>query len=701
MTKQMPSKTARSVCPHDCPSTCALDVELIDSRTIGRVRGAKDDPYTDGVICEKVARYAERIHHPDRLLYPLKRTGEKGADQWARISWDDALNEIAQNFIAIEKADGAEAIWPYFYAGTMGKVQRDSIHRLRHAKGYSRQYATICSMVSWGGFVAGTGEMGGVSPEEMAHSDCVVIWGTNPVHTQVNVMTHAMKARKNGARIVVIDLYRTATMQQADMGLVVRPGSDGALACAVMHILLRDNLADRDYLEANTDFDDGFAAHLARKTPEWASRITGLNVAEIEAFATLVGKTKRTYFRLGYGFTRQRNGATNMHAALSIPAMTGAWAYPGGGAFHSNSGIWGLDTSQIEGPHLAKTTTRNLDMSEIGPILTGDEMALKHGGPVKALLIQNTNPLVVAPEQEKVRQGFLRDDLFTVVHEQFMTETAELADIVLPATMFLEHEDFYTRGGHTRILYGPKIIEAPGETRSNQFVINELAKRLGVGMLESFQTTDKEMVLDTFARSGIDAAEIVKTGFVEKFQGEEQSHFRNGFSWPDKKYRFKPDWAETQAGKDVDLVCNPIELPLYADWWDVNERADKQHPFKLATSPARGYLNTSFNETPGSQKREKVPTLLLHPDDAREIGVGKGDHVQVGNDRGETVLTVTLFDGLQRGVVVAESLHPNKMHKGGKGINTLIGSDPVPPFGGAAFHDAAVWLKAGGACDTV
>lgn len=694
MNKPVTPTIARSVCPHDCPSTCALDVEVLDAKTIGRVRGAKEDPYTSGVICEKVARYAERIHNPNRLLYPLKRIGKKGAGEWARISWDEALDEVAERFLAIEKEHGAEAIWPYMYAGTMGHVQRDSIQRLRHAKGYSRQYATICAMISWGGFVAGTGQLGGVNPEEMAHSDCVVIWGTNPVHTQVNVMTHAMKARKqNGAKVVVIDLYRSATMEQADIGLVLRPGSDGALALAVMHILLRDDLADRAYLKSHTDFDDDFAAHLAEKTPEWAAKITGLSVAEIEDFAQLVGRTKKTYFRLGYGFTRQRNGATNMHAALSIPAMTGAWAHKGGGALHSNSGTWGLDKSRIEGDQLAATKTRNLDMSEIGPILVGNAEALKQGGPVKALLIQNTNPVVVAPDQSMVQAGFLRDDLFTVVHEQFMTETAELADIVLPATMFLEHEDYYTRGGHTRILYGPKIVEAPGETRSNLFVINELAKRLGVEAIGYFGATDRELVMDTLRRSNIDVESVVETGFVEKYQGDERSHYKNGFGWPDGKYRFKPDWVETQKRKGVDLVCDPAIMPKFADWWDVNEYADEQHPFKLATSPARAFLNTTFNETPGSQKREGAPSLLLHPLDASDLAVGEGDDVRIGNARGEVVLTVRLFDGVQRGVVVAESLHPNKAHKRGRGINILIGSDPVPPFGGAAFHDAAVWIK--------
>ncbi len=695
MNKPADVRVARSVCPHDCPSTCALDVEVVDGNTIGRVRGAKDDPYTAGVICEKVARYSQRIHHPDRLLHPMRRSGAKGDGSWQRVSWDDALDEIAERFLKAEREFGAESVWPYYYAGTMGHVQRDGIHRLRHARGYSRQYGTICSMIAWAGYTAGTGLLAGVNPEQMAESDCVVIWGTNPVHTQVNVMTHAMKARKQrGAKVVVVDIYRTATMEQADMGLVIRPGSDGALAAAVMHVLLRDGLADRDYMSRFTDFSADFEAHLQERSPEWAAGITGLPVAEIEAFAHLVGQTKRSFFRLGYGFTRQRNGATNMHAALSIPAMTGAWQYRGGGAFHSNSGIWGLDKSLIEGAALAERETRNLDMSELGPILTGDAKALKGGGPVKAMLIQNTNPAVVVPDQELARQGFLRDDLFVAVHEQFMTETAELADIVLPATMFLEHHDFYTRGGHTRILYGPQVVEAPGEAKSNLFVINELAKRLGVTDEEHFGRSDEEMVFETFRRSGYKGLdEIAETGFVERGLPEEKARFADGFAWADGRYRFAPDWLETQTRKNVDLVCDVADMPRFADYWDINEPTDAEHPYRLATSPARAFLNTSFNETPGSQKREGHPSLLVHPEDAVALGVAEGDDVRVGNRRGEVVLTVRIGDGAQTGVMIAESLHPNKAHKTGKGINTLIGSDPVPPFGGAAFHDAAVWVR--------
>ena len=419
------SEIGHSACPHDCPSTCALDVEILGPDRIGRVHGAKDNSYTAGVICAKVARYAERVHHPDRLLKPLVRAGAKGEGTWKEASWEAALDLVAERLLQAEEKHGSETVWPYYYAGTMGLVQRDGIDRLRHAKKYSGLFDIICTNLAWTGFTMGTGRLRGPDPREMAKSDCVVIWGTNAVVTQVNVMTHAVRARKErGAKIVVIDIYDNATMKQADMGLIVKPGTDGALACAVMHVLFRDGLADRDYLARYTDDPAGLEAHLQSRTPRMGGGDHRLPVAEIEAFARLVGTTKRTFFRLGYGFSRQRNGAVNMHAALSIAAVTGAWQYEGGGAFHSNSGIFKLDKSGIEGSSYADPRIRHLDQSKIGRVLTGDAEALYGGPPVTAMLVQNTNPANVAPEQRLVRQGLLRDDLFTCVHEQFMTDTA-------------------------------------------------------------------------------------------------------------------------------------------------------------------------------------------------------------------------------------------------------------------------------------
>ena len=692
-------KTGHSACPHDCPSTCALDVEILDERTIGRVRGAKDNSYTAGVICAKVARYAERVHHPDRLKHPLVRAGAKGAGQWKEASWEAALDLIAERFLKAERDYGSESVWPYYYAGTMGLVQRDSINRLRFAKRYSNQFDSFCTNMAWTGYFAGTGSLTGPDPREMAKADVVVIWGTNAAATQVNVMTHAVRARKErGAKIVVIDVYANATVRQADMGIVLKPGTDGAFACAVMHVLFRDGFADWDYLERYTDDPKGLEAHLQTRTPEWAAAITGLSVEEIEAFAHLVGKTKRTYFRLGYGFTRQRNGAVNMHAAASIACVTGAFLYEGGGAFHSNSGIFKMDKREIEGRAMQDMGLRFLDQSKIGRILTGDAQALYGGPPVMAMLVQNTNPMNVTPEQRLVRKGFAREDLFVAVHEQFMTDTAKMADVVLPATTFLEHDDIYRGGGQQHVVLGPKLIEPLADARPNIFVINELAKRLGVGDLPGFDLDERTLINNMNANSDLPQFdELKEKRFVDLQPPFEDAHYINGFKWPDGKFRFRPDWTGSPSPNKppevMGLQGDFQSIPEFPDYWEVIETADAEHPFRMTTSPAHNFLNSTFAETPTSLAKEIRPELLIHPDDAAELGIENGERIEIGNHRGELVLHAVLRAGQKRGVVVSEGIFPNSTFERGEGINILIGAEPAAPYGGLAVHDTKIWIR--------
>ncbi|MCA1952651.1 MAG: molybdopterin oxidoreductase family protein [Hyphomicrobiales bacterium] len=682
-----------SVCPHDCPSACSLEVELPGNNRIGRVRGLAAQTYTDGVICAKVARYAERIHHPERLTEPLLRVGPKGSGQFRPIGWDEALDRAAEAFLAAEAESGSEAVWPYYYAGTMGLVMRDGIHRLRHAKRYSGMFDTICTNPAWTGYVAGTGRLAGVDPREMAKSDCVVIWGTNAVHTQVNVMHHAIKARKaRGAPIIAVDVYMNDTMKQADMPLLVRPGTDAALACAILHVLLREDLADRAYLAKYTDFSPEIEAHLASRTPDWAEAICGVPAGEIEAAARLLGARPRAFFRLGYGFARQRNGAVAMHAALCIPTLLGAWQHEGGGAFHSNSGTYGISKRMIEGLDLFDPAVRMLDQSRIGAVLTGDPAALKHGPPVKAMLIQNTNPANVAPDQAKVRAGFLREDLFTVVHEHFMTDTALLADLVLPATMFLEHDDLYQGGGHTHLMLGPKLVEPPGQCRSNHEVICDLARRLGAEH-PGFAMSPRAHIDWALTQSGRGSlAEIEREGFLDTDPPFARAHFLEGFGHRDGRFRFAPDWTRVPLKSDG-LMGPWQDMPRLPDHWAAIEAATPDLPFRLVTAPARSFLNSTFSETPGSRKREGAPRLLIHPEDAAALGLAPGEMVRVSNARGAVEIAVEPFAGLRRGVVVAEGIHPNGAHRRGEGINMLTGADPVAPRGGAAFHDNAVAIR--------
>jgi anaerobic selenocysteine-containing dehydrogenase len=682
-----------SACPHDCPSTCALEVELLDTHTIGRVRGSKDNDYTAGVICAKVARYAEREHHANRLLHPLRRVGPKGSGEFAPISWDDALDVVAENFLKSEQRHGAESVWPYYYAGTMGLVMRDGIHRLRHVKKYSGFHSTICVNPAYSGFAAGVGRIAGPDPREMAKSDLVVIWGTNAVNTQVNVMTHAVRARKErGAKIAAVDIYMNGTMAQADLPVLVKPGTDAALACAVMHCLFRDGYADWDYLDKYTDAPRELETHLATRDPAWASAITGTPVETIEEFAKLIGERKRAFFRLGYGFSRSRNGAASMHAASCIAAVTGAWALEGGGAFHNNADIYKLDKTLIEGLDAHDPSVRMLDQSRIGAILTGEREALQGSGPVMAMIVQNTNPVSVAPDQNKVKQGFAREDLFVCVHEQFMTETARMADIVLPATTFLEHDDVYRGGGHQYIILGPKLVEPPGECRNNHDVIAALAKRVGAAH-PGFDMTPRELIdqmLQASKRGTL--AELEASRWIDCQPPFRQAHYLDGFAWPDGKFRFKPDWPTVPFRSPYQ--CGPVaDMPGLPDYWASIEAADADHPFRLATSPARGFLNSTFNETPSSIAAEKRPTVMIHPDDAKVHRIGDGDFVVLGNTRGEVRLHARLFDGVRRGVLIAESIWPNSAYADGCGINSLTGADAIAPYGGAAFHDNKVWIR--------
>ncbi len=681
----MSKNTAYSVCPHDCPSVCALEVELLDSNRIGKINGSRAVPYTNGIVCGKVARYAERIHHPDRLLYPLKRVGPKGSGQFQRISWDEALDTAADEFLKAERNHGAESVWPYFYGGTMGLLMRKGINRLRHARGYSNMAGTICVGLANPGWQAGAGGFNGVDAREMAQSEVIVIWGMNPVSTQVHVMSYALEAVRNGARLVVVDPYRTKTAQRADLHLALRPGTDAALACAVMHVIFRDGYADRDYMARYTDAPDELEQHVKSKTPEWAANITGLSVEQIETFAQLYGSTQKSYIRLGYGFTRSRNGAVNMHAVSCLPALTGAWSVAGGGALYSLSALAAVDMQLIEAPELARAGTRTLDMSRIGDILCGDTDALAGGGEVKAMLIQNCNPMVVAPESAKVRAGFAREDLFVCVHEQFMTETAQMADIVLPATMFLEHDDIYNPGAHAVLQVARSVLPAAGECRSNHEVICALGKRLGVSH-PAFEMTAWEVVDKSLRLSGYpDAEQIHAQRGLDVSTSFEDAHFMNGFLHADKRFHFKADWSGLgRVGPG---------MPTLPDHWAITDEISEQRPYRLVTAPAQNFLNTSFNETASSCKKEKQPKAMIHVDELNKIGAADGDLVRIGNDRGSVLLMAEAVSGQHPDSIIVEGIWPNSAFIEGLGINALVSSEPAFPSGGAVFHDTSVWLK--------
>ena len=678
-----------SACPHDCPSTCALEVERIDANTIGRVYGARDNDYTAGVVCAKVARYAERVHHPERLGQPLRRVGEKGVGRSAfePLDWDDALDEVAERLARAAQRDGNEAVWPYYYAGTMGLVQRDGIERLRHVMRYSRQHSTFCTALVDAGWIAGTGAKRGVDPREMAMSDLIVVWGGNPVNTQVNVMQHIARAkRERGAKLVVVDPYRTGTAQKAHLHLMPRPGTDGALACGVMHVLFAEGFADREYMQRYTDVPEELERHLRTRDPAWASAVSGVPVETIVEFARLYGATERSFLRMGYGLSRSRNGAANVHAVSCLPAVTGAWRHQGGGALYSNRDIYGIDQSVIMGLDAIDQSVRVLDQSRIGPVLCGDPRDLQGGPPVTAVFMQNTNPMMVAPQTLDVRAGFARDDLFLCVHEQFMTETAAMADIVLPATTFLEHDDMYQAGGHTYFQVTRKVIEPFAESRSNHQVLCELARRLGARH-PGFEMSEWQLIEDALRRSGRpDAVQLHEQHWHDCALGFETMHFLDGFANEDGRFHFAPDWSLRGPSH--------ASMPRLPDHLAIIDEADERQPFRMVTAPARNYLNSSFTETPSSIAHEGRPTVMVHPQDLAELGIDDGERVRIGNARASVVLHARAFDGVQRGVVVVESVWPNAAFEEGLGINALTSAEPGIPNGGAVYHDTAVWLRA-------
>lgn len=675
-----------SVCPHDCPSACALEAERLDARTIGRVRGAGDNAYTRGVVCAKVSRYAERVHHPDRLTTPLRRVGAKGEGRFEPISWDEALDTVAAEFNAAAERFGPETVWAYYYGGTMGLVQKRGILRLTRLMGYSGMERTICATPAKFGWLAGAGRLAGVDPREILDSELVVFWGCNAVATQIHTMNLAMEARReNGAKVIVVDPYRNRTAAMADQHLAVKPGTDGALACAVMHVLFAEGLADRDYLAAFTDRPEDLEAHLKTRGPAWAAGITGLSEEEIVSFAQAYGSTKKSFLRLGLGFSRSRNGPANVHAVSCLPAVTGAWKEKGGGALMMSSGVFHVDTAFVDGLDADRPDTRMLDMSRLGAILAGEEADLQGGPPVTAMIMQNTNPAVVNPDSARVREGLLRDDLFLCVHEQLPTETTKYADIVLPATTFLEHDDLYTSYGQSFLQVGKRVIEPLPGARSNHLVLSALMERLGTSHpandMNAWQLIDR-----TLSDSGYgDADTLAEERWLDCAVDFDTAHFLKGFGHEDGKFRFAPDWA----------ALGPLgaSMPDFPDHMETIEAADETHPFRLVTAPARNFLNTSFTEAPTSVKSEGRPTARIHPDDCAELGLAEGDAVRLGNRRGSVVVHTQPFDGLQRGVVVVESIWPESAFVEGRGINTLIGAEPIPPAGGAAFHDCAVRME--------
>ncbi|MBF0425184.1 MAG: molybdopterin oxidoreductase family protein [Magnetococcales bacterium] len=678
----MPVTEYRGTCPLDCPSACALLVRVDAKERLESIRGNPDHPFTRGVICGKVNRYRE-IQEGPRIEHPLVRTGSKGQGQFRKASWDEALDIVAQNLRQAMEQHGPESILPYYYGGTMGIVQRPAWDRLTHRLGWSRLEKNICSGIGQAGWQAGVGKGIGPDPKEMLESDLIILWGINAVSTNINLMTFVKEARRRGATLLVVDPYRNRTARLADHHVAPRPGTDAALAVAMMHVLLEEGFEDKSYLAAFTDFDAELRAHLGERTPEWAAAITGLTAAEIRAFARRYGQARAPFIRIGYGMTRHNNGAVNVHAVSCLPAITGAWARPGGGILFSTG-----DALRINDEPVRQTAwmdpsavTRLLDMSRLGAILTDTSLA----PPVSALIVANANPAASCPDLRRVHAGLAREELFTVVHEQVMSDTALWADVVLPATTFLEHADLYKSYGQNTLQYARPVLPPRAQARCNHDLVNAIAKRLGCDD-EPFTWSVSETIERTLAASGVPATDAWNgKSWLDFTPDPDAAHFRKGFAQPDGRFHFRPGWQNTR-------------MPPLPDHWPVNQRDQLHHaeryPLDFMTPPAHDVLNSTFTAAEEARRRRGPPRLWIHPDDAQARGIEDGAPVSVFNDLGGLTMTAKITSDVRPGLCLCESNYHGAEFPEGVSLNALTHGDRVAPAGGAAFHDNRVEVKA-------
>jgi anaerobic selenocysteine-containing dehydrogenase len=659
-------------------------VTVEDGRAVG-VRGDPEHPFTNGFLCTKVSRYHERTHSPDRLLYPMRRVGEKGEGRFERVSWDEALDEIAGRFAEIAASeDGPEAILPYSYAGTMGLVQGESMdRRFFHRLGASLLARTICATAGSEGWAATVGASIGTDPEQFHKARLIVLWGTNTLTSNVHLWPRILEARKAGAEIVAIDPYRNRTAAAADRWLAIRPGTDAALALAVAHVAFRDGLADRDYLERYTIGADLFERRAAEWSPARAAAVTGLAADEIEWLARRYAVVRPTAIRLNYGLQRHAGGGSAVRAIAALPAVTGAWRDAGGGALLSASGVFDVDKSALARPDLIRGNPRTINMVRLG------EALLEARPPVRAIYVYNSNPAAVAPDQAKVLEGLGREDLFTVVHEQFQTDTADYADLLLPATTQLEHFDVVKPYGHFSLMCNTPAVTPQGEARPNSEVFRQLAARMGFDE-PCFRETDREIAAAAIRSShprmaGISLEALEERGWARVEVPDDWAPFaEGGFPTPSGKCEL---YSERLAAAGFD------PLPCYVpprESAEVSPDLAARYPLALISPPAHSFLNSTFANGRRGLAAEREPSLLIHPADAAARGVAEGAYVVAFNDRGRVRLRALVSRDVREGVVVAPSVWWNKLSPDGTNVNQTTSQAVTDLGGGATFYDNLV-----------
>lgn len=663
-------KEYKSVCPYDCPDACGLIVSVDNNKVIS-VRGDRAHAFTRGTLCPKMAHYEKVIHSPLRLKSPMKRVGKKGIgeDQYTRISWDEALDAIVNNFKETIDTYGSESILRYSYAGTMGVIQSPAADYFFRCIGATDQDRGICSPAKQAGFRSVYGDTLAIKPQEAQHSDLIVLWGINATATDVHILHDVNIAKKKGARVWIIDTHKTYTFSQAHEHIYVKPGSDGALALGMLHIIHRDGLADIDFIKKHVQgYDELVKEVLLDFTPGKAAEICGVSVERMTEFAHAYAKSKAPFIRLGSGLSRYGNGAMTCRAINALPAVVGAWQYPGGGLLSSASGSKFIGKDVMQQAHVHAPAKRLMPMIKLGEMLINPE-----GTKVHSLYIFSSNPAITAPDQNVVRRGLMRDDLFTVVHERFFTDTCKYADIILPATTSVEHDDIYNSYGHYTIGTGYKLIEPIGESRSNWQVIAELAKRMGLED-DFFDLSEKdliEQIVRTSSRISKRDQELILNG--EPVEMTVPESYKMDFKTPSGK-------IELYNPQDVEPLIR--YMPPYGD----------NAPFWLINGNDIRILDSSFCELDFNDP--ELMKLRIHPEDAKIYNINDGAEVEIYNDRGSVKIKAYYDDEVQRGTLVtlgvwwqSQSSDPHVA------INALTAARPTDQGWGSTFYDVQVHIR--------
>ena len=670
-------------CPHDCPDTCSLTTTVIDG-VATKVQGNPDHPMTGGVLCAKVSKYTQRTYHADRVLQPLQRSGPKGSGQFTPVSWDEALRDIAQRLHTIAQRQ-PEAILPYSYAGTMGQVQGESMdRRFFHQLGASLLDRTICASAGSEALAATYGGKLGMRMEFFAESQLILIWGSNSIASNLHFWRLAQEAKRNGAKLVCIDPRKSETAEKCHEHLQLLPGTDAALALALMHELIVHDWLDHDYIALHTLGWEALRARALEWPPERAAQVCGLPVEQIRQLARDYGTTTPAAIRLNYGMQRVRGGGNAVRAIACLPALVGAWRHRAGGLLLSSSGVSPFNKAALQLPQLlGDRRPRTLNMSTIGDVLLHPGDA-QFGPQVEAVVVYNSNPVAVAPESAKVAAGFAREDLFTVVLEHFLTDTADHADYVLPATTQLEHWDIHGSYGHTDVLLNRPAIAPEGQSRSNAQIFRDLAAQMALldpaFAAPHFSEPDEALCRTALAGTAMDFDALLAQGFAH-IPVAEAPFAQGGFATPSGKCEF--DNPRLAA---LGINTLPDHVPNY-------EPPTAAHPLAMISPPARNFLNSTFANVASLARMEERPLLELHPEDAAARGIADGDRLRVFNARGSHVCHAAVNGRARPGVVVGLGIWWRKQGANGTNVNELTHQQLTDIGRAPCFYDCAVQVE--------